>query len=130
MAYSQRGCTLQRGDKQKIHCLCLLLVVSVATGCTDTFLIAQPCTEKQCHLWLQIPASARRPQEFSTFQEQWETLPDKWKSSVRDSLICLLILLHFILIILRTPKIHNIQLSNFLSFPQAKPVATPASYLN
>lgn len=35
--YSQRGCTLQGADKQKIHCSSLLLTVSVATGCTDTF---------------------------------------------------------------------------------------------
>lgn len=38
----------------------------------------------------------------------------------------LLILFHFIL---KTSEVHNIQLSNFLSFPQGKPVATPASYL-
>lgn len=58
------------------------------------------------------------------------TLPSKWKRSIRDSLICLLILFHFILVILKTSGIHNIQLSNFLSFPQGKPVATPVSYLS
>lgn len=43
--------------------------------------------------------------------------------------MCLLILFHFILLILKTSEIHNMQLSNFLSYPQGKPVATPASYL-
>lgn len=40
-----------------------------------------------------------------------------------------LILLHFTLIILRTLKIRNVQLSSFLSCPQGKPVATPVLYL-
>lgn len=77
--------------------------------------------------------------DFSLFMEsseaqnlpgaQWETLPNKWKRAVRDNLMCLLILFHFIIFILKTSEIHDIQLSNSLSFSQGKPVATPASYL-
>lgn len=80
--------------------------------------------KNQHHLWQQIPASAWSPQQLCG------TFPTEWKRSVQNVLIHLLILLHFILIVLTAPQIHNIQLSNFLSFPQGKPVATPASYLN
>ena len=113
-SYSQRGCTLQRADKQKIHCFCLLLRVSVATGCTDTFPDSSALHRKTVPF---VVANSSLCMESSGAQHllgaQWEALPDKWKRSVRDGLIYLLILLHFILIISATPKIHNIQLSSF-----------------
>lgn len=123
--YWQRGCTLQRTDKQKTHCVCLLLTVSVATGCTDTFPDSSALHRKTMPFGA---ANSSLCMESSGAQHlpgaQWETLPEKWKRSIRDGLIHFLILLCFILSILTTPKIHNIQLSNFLSFPQGEPVAT------
>lgn len=61
---------------------------------------------------------------------QWESPPAERKRSIQDSLGCLLILFHFILIFLTAPQTHNVERSNFLSFPQGKPMATPLSYLN
>lgn len=78
--YSRRGCTLQRADKQKIHCFCLLLTVSAATGCTDTFPDSSALHRKTVSfmsansgLCMESSGTRHRP------GARWETLPEEWK---------------------------------------------------